>query len=147
MIVISSLINWCRVLKYISPFFSPYQYLHVTLSISIHTWKSHISLAHNIHKCISWRIYLTVKLHRRDEWKVPSQACMSSLTVSPVATLVASSVWFVKPVESDIWRRMFRWFQYDLAQVTTHWGRVTYIFSKLTIIGSDNGLSPHHYVL
>ena len=34
--------------------------------------------------------------------------------------------------------------------VLTHWGRVTHIcVSKLTIIGSDNGLSPgrhHHYL-
>ena len=30
-----------------------------------------------------------------------------------------------------------------LLEALTHWGRVTHIcFSKLTIIGSDNGLSP-----
>ena len=29
---------------------------------------------------------------------------------------------------------------YQLGQLLTHWGRVTH--SKLTIIGSDNGLSP-----
>ena len=34
---------------------------------------------------------------------------------------------------------IYRWF----VSFSTHWGRVTYIYvSKLTIIGSDNGLSP-----
>ena len=96
MIVISSPVNRCRVSKIHQPILlHTYQNLHVTFSISIHTWGSHISFAHNIHKWILWCIYLTVKLHRCDKWKVPSQACMSSLTVSPVATLVAGFVWFV----------------------------------------------------
>ena len=34
-----------------------------------------------------------------------------------------------------------------LSRSLTHWGRVTHIcVGKLTIIGSDNGLSPSHYL-
>ena len=41
----------------------------------------------------------------------------------------------------DISAMTHHWIQY--CQVLTHWGRVAHIcFSKLTIIGSDNGLSP-----
>ena len=38
---------------------------------------------------------------------------------------------------------MSKWNFYDNTNNLTHWGRVTHIcISKLTIIGSDNGLSP-----
>ena len=56
---------------------------------------------HTIHKLILRCIYLTVKLYRCDECKVPSHACMSTLAISPMATLVAGFVSFVKAVESD----------------------------------------------
>ena len=37
--------------------------------------------------------------------------------------------------------------RYALESILTHWGRVTHIcVSKLTIIGSDNGLAPNHYL-
>ena len=49
-----------------------YKTLHGTFFISIHIWVSHISFAYNIHNWILWWIYLTVKLHRFDKWKVPS---------------------------------------------------------------------------
>ena len=39
------------------------------------------------------------------------------------------------------------WLFYTSIQVLTHWGRVTHIcIRKLAIIGSDNGLSPSHYL-
>ena len=79
MIVISSPVNRCRVSKtHQSMLLQTYQNLHVTISISICTWGSHISFAHNIHKWILWCIYLAVKLYRCDKWKVPSEACVST---------------------------------------------------------------------
>ena len=43
----------------------------------------------------------------------------------------------VIPVQNPCDLSTFHW------QILTHWGRVTHIWvSKLTIIGSDNGLSP-----
>ena len=41
------------------------------------------------------------------------------------------------------WRHLVRWLGTIPNAFLTHWGRVTHIcVSKLTIIGSDNGLSP-----
>ena len=54
-----------------------------------------------------------------------------------------------------IWQALIRpimemwpaWQPVHFCVVLTHWGRVTHIcVSKLTIIGSDNGLSPDHYL-
>ena len=62
---------------------------------------------------------------------------------------VTPSHWLGANLESALWRChlasvvILLGFCQDRAFVWTHWGRVTYIcVSKLTIIGSDNGLSP-----
>ena len=49
-------------------------------------------------------------------------------------------LWYVITIHAHIQK----WFKSDgTAMMLTHWGRVTHIcVSKLTIIGSDNGLSP-----
>ena len=49
------------------------------------------------------------------------------------------------PSHSLKWEKMYFWFTWKQFSmwVLTHWGRVTHIcVGKLTIIGSDNGLSP-----
>ena len=48
-------------------------------------------------------------------------------------------------ITADFWALILNlcWFSIYWAKSLTHWGRVTHIcVSKLTIIGSDNGLSP-----
>ena len=49
-----------------------------------------------------------------------------------------SAIWYIFTRFGQFWRRANTEYQ-----ALTHWGRVTHIcVSKLTIIGSDNGLSP-----
>ena len=66
---------------------------------------------------------------------------------------VGSSVWLsdreicrilsgIKPEFSSPTSHLYRYLSWQL-QLLTHWGRVTHIcVGKLTIIGTDNGLSP-----
>ena len=102
LIILSSPVNICRVSK--TPVHSSSDMSKSTCNVF--RFNTHVgiifSFAHNIHKLVLWCIYLTVKLYRCDKWKVPSQACVCTMTVSPVATLVAGFVLFVKPIESVI---------------------------------------------
>ena len=50
---------------------------------------------------------------------------------------------FIKTGRGPTWTRLKRQENLNQAAILTHWGRVTHIcVVKLTIIGSDNGLSP-----
>ena len=83
-----------------------------------------------MHICISFLVFFVSLFHRAD------------FTLM-IRRYQLRHSWLVFEIVSTI--RDIEWWQLfpPIVSCLTHWGRVTHIFvSKLTIIGSDNGLSP-----
>ena len=97
------------------------------------TWMGHFEERHATnHPCLVIRIFvLELYHHWFREWVSPVQ----HQTITEINTNLLP-IWSLGTSFICIWIRIQNF-------PLTHWGRVTHIcISKLTIIGSDNGLSP-----
>ena len=101
------------------------------------------------HRCLNWIRFDQIFINRRSCVQLAPWMLMFQLRhdIACLYIIEAETEW------APVWRRHFQmhFLQSKLYAYTiftevyslTHWGRVTHIcVSKLTIIGSDNGLSP-----
>ena len=84
-----------------------------------------------------------------DDWRKPNKGCVNTLKIDETLTLIAYCTGifvrncFSLSLNFIAWVPMHRIEDKSLLVWLTHWGRVTYIcVGKLTLIGSNNGLSP-----